>query len=93
MESPEVIKPPDDFHAGSKIDLFRRDLEERRKVYPGRQYTLDLSDVVFMDSFSFRVVFDFLPMFGVVIPPRSKKVIEMYDLWLDSKKGLSKNAR
>lgn len=86
----EIIKPPNNFHAGTDITKLRKEWGEKRKTYPQNQFILDLSDVIYMDSSSFRVVFDFLPMFGVVIPPRNFHIIEMYNMWLDSKKGLSK---
>lgn len=86
----ETIKPPNDFHAGTAIIEMHKNWSEKRKTYPSNQYLLDLSDVVFMDSHSFRIVFNFLPMFSKVIPPRNNHIVEMYDAWLDSKKGLSK---
>jgi hypothetical protein len=91
MEEPiEIIKPPNDWHAGTQITIFRRMLIEKSMEYPKKQFMLDLSEVEYMDSCSFRVVFDFLPMFGKVIPPKIKHIIMMYDQWLESKKGLEK---
>jgi len=86
----EIIKPPRDWHAGTEIVKFREMLKEKVKEYPQKQYTLDLSDVWYMDSFSFRIVFDFLSIFSVVIPPKDEHIIFMYNQWLDSKKGLNK---
>lgn len=89
----EVIKPPNDWHAGTEIIKFREMLKEKALEYPQKQFTLDLSDVEYMDSFSFRVAFDFLSIFSIVIPPRNQHIINMYNIWVDSKKGLSKGIR
>jgi len=56
-----------------------------------RQVSLDLSDVVYMDTTGFREVFNRLPHLYRVVPPRDPHTIERYNEWLDSKKGLSKN--
>ena len=88
----KMIKPPNDFHMGTDLVTFIKILKEETKLYPQVQVGLDLSEVVCMDSGSFRVVFDFLSKFPVVIPPKDPHIIEMYDMWLDSKKGLSKGS-
>lgn len=93
MSNIEIIKPPSELRAGQDIVGIRKSWEEKRKNYPQSQFTLDLSEVVYMDSYGFRLVFDFLSMFGVVVAPKDTHIIEMYDFWLDSKKGLKKNAR
>jgi hypothetical protein len=43
-----------------------------------------------MDSHGFRLIFDNLSIFTKITPPKSSHIIEMYDMWLDSKKGLKK---
>jgi len=43
-----------------------------------------------MDTFSFRLVFDYLNKFEKVIPPKNDLPIKRYNEWLDFKKGLSK---
>lgn len=86
----EIVKMPPEFRAGTNLTEIKKDWTEKRKHYPDYQYTLDLSDVIYMDSMSFRLVFDFLPMFTKVIPPKSQQIIDWYNEWLDSKKGLSK---
>lgn len=43
-----------------------------------------------MDTEAFRFVFDNLPRFTKVIPPKSNVVIDKYNSWLDTKKGLEK---
>lgn len=93
MKRVEIIKPPVEIRAGSDIVIIRKQWGEKRITYPQSQFTLDLSEVVYMDSYGFRLIFDFLSMFGEVIPPKDPHIIEMYNLWLDSKKGLFKNAR
>lgn len=86
------LKPDNEFRAGRNILEFRHKIQEETKDYPQcEDICLDLSDVIFMDSFSFRLVFDFLPKFKKVIPPKNKHIVELYDQWLDSKKGLAKN--
>lgn len=87
-----LVKPPNDFHAGTKIVEMKKLWDFYRISYHHGtdKYHLDLSEVIYMDSASFRLVFDYLPIFTKVTPPNSKFVIEMYDMWLDSKKGLSK---
>ena len=84
------MKPDSEFRAGTSILQFIKELEINTSDYPLEQVTLDLSDVIFMDSFSFRVVFDYLPKLNKVIPPQNQHIIDMYNLWLDSKKNLSK---
>lgn len=86
----KMIRPPKDFHAGTAILKTIKEFEEATKDYPYTQCGLDLSDVIYMDSHSFRVVFNFLSKFPVVIPPKDPHIIDMYNIWLDSKKGLSK---
>jgi hypothetical protein len=88
-----LIKPPNDFHAGTKILDIKKEWDLYRKDYftsGPYDYHLDLSEVIYMDSASFRLVFDYLPIFKKVTPPKSTYVIEMYNMWLDSKKGLKK---
>lgn len=51
---------------------------------------LDLSEVIFMDSFGFRMIFDYLDIFTKVTPPKCQHVVEQYNAWLDSKKSLKK---
>lgn len=58
----------------------------------GIKYHLDMSDVIFMDSHGFRLIFDYLSVFPKITPPKDTHIIEMYNIWLDSKKGLTKNA-
>lgn len=65
-------------------------LEELTKNYPQEKHHLDMSNVNFMDSMGFRVIFNLLPVFPKVTPPKSELVIKWYNEWLDSKKGLSK---
>lgn len=89
----EVVKPPPEIRSGTDLASIRQSWSEKSKAYPATQYTLDLSDVVFMDSAGFRLIFDYLSIFGEVIPPKDPHIIGMYDMWLDSKKGLKKNAR
>lgn len=86
----KTIAPPDRFHGGFDLHVFRTYLETTFKKNPNIQYTLDLSEVEFMDTSAFRVVFDFLPKFKKVIPPTQPHIIEVYNVWLDSKKGLYK---
>ena len=86
-----ILKAPSEFRAGSGIVMFREELIKATSTYPEDKVCLDLSDVVFMDSFSFRLVFDFMPKLPKIIPPRSLHVIESYNDWLNGKKGLCKN--
>ena len=86
----EIIKPPEQFRAGTESTLFREMLKTKLSYYPSKQFCLDLSDVDYMDTFTFRIVFDFLSKFTEVIPPKNERVIEIYDIWVDSKKGLKK---
>ena len=86
-----IVKPPSDFHAGVKSrDFNRYTLEMIGAGGPSINYTLDLSDVIYMDTRTFRIVFNLMPSFETIIPPKSEKVIERYDFWVDSKKGLKK---
>jgi hypothetical protein len=87
----KMIKAPAEFRAGTAILEFIKLLEEETKDYPQTRVGLDLSEVVYMDSHSFRVVFNFLSKLPVVIPPKSQHIIDMYNTWLDGKKGLRKN--
>jgi hypothetical protein len=89
----EMLKPDDQFHAGKSGQEFKEILASKLKNYPYEKFGLDLSDVSYMDTYSFRLVFDSLPKFSVVIPPKASKVVEMYDLWVDSKKGLKKSIK
>lgn len=83
----EVIKPAfNELRGGTFILTFRNKLSGLNTT----DNTLDLSDIVFMDSTGFRLVFDFLPKFRSVVPPKNPHIIEMYNVWLDSKKGLTK---
>lgn len=93
MEDIEIYKAPSELRAGTEIVKIRKQWSAMRAYYPSSQYTLDLSEVIYMDPYGFRLIFDFLSIFGQVIPPKDTNLIEMYDLWLDSKKGLNKNAR
>ena len=86
----EVLKPEPQFHGGQSGQDFKVLLKEKLKDYPEKKFILDLSEVVFMDTYTFRLVFDNLPKFNEIIPPKDSWVIDRYDEWLDSKKGLSK---
>lgn len=86
----EIIKPPSDFHTGTDCSKFRKMLERKRLQHPSKKFTLDLTDVRYMDTATFRIVFDFKSIFTKILPPECKKVNEMYDIWVESKKGLSK---
>lgn len=88
----ELIIAPKEIRSGTEIHKFRSQLDIYRKEYylGNNKYHLDMSDVIFMDSTGFRTIFDFLPIFTKVTPPKSQWVIETYNLWLDSKKGLEK---
>lgn len=88
MNLQTTIKPPNDFHAGTGASAFKIKLDQEIKQH---DVTLDLSDVLYMDSFTFRIVFDFLSRLEKVIPPKNQHIIDNYNLWLDSKKGLTKN--
>ncbi len=91
MKENTIIKPSDHFHAGTESrDFERYTLERMGGSGPSVKYTLDLSDVIYMDTMTFRIVFNLMPQFETIIPPESKMVIERYDLWLDFKKGLKK---
>ena len=85
-----ILKPDNEFRAGTRIGEFAKLLEESTAGYPLSQTTLDLSEVIYMDSFSFRLVFNYLPKLTAVVPPKNQQVIDMYNFWLDSKKGLAK---
>ena len=84
----KMIKPPNDFHAGSTFEFFK--IELAQAVYLHEEVCLDLSEVIYMDTDSFRLVFDFMPRLKRIIPPKDRWSIKRYDEWLDSKKGLSK---
>lgn len=88
----ETIKAPKELRAGTEIVVMRNQLEMVRLDYYdfGRLCHLDLSDTIYMDSYGFRLVFDFLPVFSKVTPPKDPHIVYMYNMWLDSKKGLSK---
>ena len=87
----ETIKPASDFHAGLSGQAFREELKSLFKSQqPGEHYCLDLSEVTYMDTYTFRLVFDYLPNFRKVIPPESDHVVKVYNGWLDSKKWLTK---
>jgi hypothetical protein len=88
----EIIKAPNEIRGGTKIIEFERFLNTCQFAYFNgyEKYELDLSDVIFMDSSGFRLIFNFLPIFNKVIPPKNQHIIDMYNFWLDSKKGLSK---
>lgn len=87
-----VITPPADFKSGTEANLFRTMLEVESKNYPVQKFSLNLSDVFYMDSDTFRIIFDYMYMFSEVIPPKKQHVIDMYNDWLDSKKCLAKMA-
>ena len=85
----KMLKPPSDFHAGkSSGPDFKKIL--KTLDYPKKRYGLDLSDVIFMDTYTFRLVFDYMSKFDKIIPPKSDHVVMVYDIWVDSKKGLKK---
>lgn len=83
-----TLSPDPEFRAGTRILEFTQIIE--REVELGSLLTLDLSNVVYMDSASFRLVFDLLPQIQKLIPPPNPHIVMMYNQWLDSKKGLSK---
>lgn len=85
-----VIKPPPDFSAGTATSGFVSCLEKELRKNKKTEFCLDLSEVLYMDTFSFRAVFNLLPMITQVIPPKDQHIVEIYNLWLDSKKGLKK---
>jgi hypothetical protein len=83
------IRPPNYFHRGN-IETVAASWDDAFKD-SGPDYVLNLYDVVCMDAGSFRLVFNYLSKFKKVIPPKNKHLVDLYDMWLDSKKGLSKN--
>lgn len=87
-----TIKAPSELRAGNNIDVMRHQLSglERNYYSSDIKYHLDLSEVIFMDSSGFRLVFDYLSIFSKVTPPKDTHIVELYNTWLDSKKGLSK---
>lgn len=85
----KTYKAPQDIYAGNALSI-KKEFKMITKNYPQEKYHLDLSDVTFMDSFGCRVIFDYWSKFPKITPPKSEHVIELYDTWLDSKKGLSK---
>jgi len=87
-----TIKPSDSFHAGTEAIAFKRRLQNIIKDMSktGMGVCLDLSDVLYMDTCTFRIVFDMLPSIEKVIPPSQNHIVDTYNTWLDGKKGLSK---
>ena len=83
-----VIKPDNDFRSGRQLQLLYKKVRTVDRA--GKKMTLDLSEVIFMDSSLFRFVLNTLPRYDKVIPPTSEHVITRYNDWLDSKKGLCK---
>ena len=81
--------PPHQIHGGNRREVEKL-FETMTVNYPDTKVHLDLSQVDYMDTAGFRLVFNYLSKFPKVTPPKSEKVIEMYDLWVDSKKGLKK---
>ena len=86
--SENLIKAPKDFRCGVESVKFEHSLNSLVNTFD--DIVLDLSEVEFMDSFTFRIVFDFFPDVKKIIPPKNKHTIDRYNDWLDSKKGLLK---
>jgi hypothetical protein len=89
------IKAPVELSAGKMIVQHRKNfLLIAEDYYKGEaRYCLDLSEVEYADSMGFRLLFDFLSVFTEIIPPKNRRIVEDYNTWLDSKKGLSKGRR
>lgn len=85
-----TIKPNFDFRAGNKLSVFRIGLMHDISTQQDMDFILDLSEVDYMDTASFRLVFDLMPSLKSIIPPKIHKCIEDYNDWLDGKKGLKK---
>jgi hypothetical protein len=84
-----IIKPKEtQVRGGTAIITFLKEVD--LAISEGSEITLDLSEVPYMDTTGFRAVFDRLPKFKKVIPPKNQHIVDMYNTWLDSKKGLSK---
>ena len=84
-----IIKPKEtQVRGGTAIITFLKEVD--LAISEGSEITLDLSEVPYMDTTGFRAVFDRLPKFKKVIPPKNQHIVDIYNTWLDSKKGLSK---
>jgi hypothetical protein len=82
-------KPPtNELRGGTDIGHFLHALDIA--IAQGNKVTLDLSEVRYMDTTGFRAVFDRLPKLSGLIPPLESHIVDMYNSWLDSKKGLTK---
>lgn len=79
-----TVKPPNDFKAGKTVSNFDGYVEYAYEQC--NELTLDLSDVIYMDSASFRWVFENSPKFKKIIKPKSKWVVETYNVWIEGKK-------
>lgn len=90
MSEMKKITLKGEIHAGN-FKKTRDILDKAAKEYPEVKKQLDLSEVTFMDSKGFRVIFNYLSFFPKITPPNSKWVIKMYNTWLDGKKNLEKN--
>jgi len=86
-EDTKVIKPPNDFKSGTEFSNLK--LLWLQELTSGNTQ-LDLSDVIYMDTGTMRYIFDIMSSFSKITPPRSEHVVNRYNDWLDSKKGLSK---
>lgn len=83
-----TVKPNPDFKSGQTLSNFDSYVEY---AYENSDYlTLDLSDVIYMDSGSFRWVFENSNKFKKILYPKSEYVINNYNLWVESKKWKTK---
>lgn len=81
--------PPKELRGGTQIQETRKQFEMITKNNPHANLHLDLSGVEYMDTTGFRLIFDFKSSFSKITPPINH-IVEMYDFWVGSKKGLSK---
>ena len=82
--------PPKQIRGGIELANTREIFRKITENYPYTKVHLDLSSVEYMDTSGFRLIFDFKSKFPKITPPKCEHICELYDVWVESKKGLSK---